>query len=261
MSTSTFDDWSDAYEAMIDWPKRLANEGPFYRRVFERVSARRVLDAACGTGHHAAMFHSWGLEVEGADISPAMIERCRREYGESATLRWAVRGFERPHPEPRSFDAAVCVGNSLALAGDEAAAAAAVREMVAAVRPGGMVVIGVLNLWRLADGPANWQKCVRTVLPQGDSLIIKGIHRAGRMGYVDLVVTCLGSGGGASGSPAASSQPGMHSECVPFLGMEKDQIEEMLRRAGAASVELSGDYQGRPFDRERSTDLITVGAK
>ena len=34
-----FDDLTDVYEAMIDWPQRLANEGPFYRRCFERVGA------------------------------------------------------------------------------------------------------------------------------------------------------------------------------------------------------------------------------
>ena len=55
-----FDDLTDIYEAMIDWPKRLANEGPFYRRWFERVGVQSVVDVACGTGRHAAMFHSWG---------------------------------------------------------------------------------------------------------------------------------------------------------------------------------------------------------
>ena len=66
-----FQDLTDVYEAMIDWPKRLAREEPFYRRWFERCGARSVLDVACGTGHHGAMFHRWGLRVEGADLSAA----------------------------------------------------------------------------------------------------------------------------------------------------------------------------------------------
>ena len=68
---------ADIYDVMIDWPKRLAHEGPFFRRLFQRADARRVLDAACGTGRHAALMHSWGLEVEAADISPAMIARAK----------------------------------------------------------------------------------------------------------------------------------------------------------------------------------------
>lgn len=261
MSEPVFDDWSDAYEAMIDWPKRLANEEPFYRRLFERAGAQRVLDAACGTGRHAALFHSWGLTVEGADISPAMIERCRQRFGESETLRWAVRGFDQPHPDPGSFDVAICTGNSLALAGDEVMATEALRQMVAAVRPGGAVVVGVLNLWRLPDGPVSWQKCIRAALPQGNSLIIKGVHRAGRTGYVDMIVTRMDAGGQASGSSAGSSAPGMRSESVRFIGLEASQIGQMFRRAGAARIELYGDYQSRPFEPERSPDLIAVGVR
>ena len=80
MSEDVFSDVADIYEAMIDWQKRLASEGPFYRRLFDRVGVHSVLDVACGTGRHAAMFHSWGLRVEGADISANMIERARRPF-------------------------------------------------------------------------------------------------------------------------------------------------------------------------------------
>jgi hypothetical protein len=66
--TGTFpDQLTDVYDAMIDWSKRLDHEGPFYRTLFERLSAKSVVDVACGTGHHAAMFHDWGLEVEASD--------------------------------------------------------------------------------------------------------------------------------------------------------------------------------------------------
>lgn len=261
MSERPFDDFCDVYEAMIDWPKRLAHEEPFYRRLFERVAARRVLDAACGTGRHAAMFHSWGLTVEGADLSPAMIERCRRRFGESPTLRWAVRSFDRPPPEPGAFDVAVCTGNSLALAADETQVAAAAGALLAAVRPDGAVLIHVLNLWRLPDGPANWQKCVRAALPEGDSLIIKGVHRAERTGYVDLLVARLDPGERASCPPSALAVPQMRSECVPFLGLEAVELERILRQAGANHVELFGGYQNQPYDRERSPDLIVVGVR
>ena len=37
----------------------------------------------------------------------------------------------------------------------------AIRQMLAAVRPGGVLVVQLLNLWRLPDGPCVWQKCQR----------------------------------------------------------------------------------------------------
>ena len=114
----TFDDLTDIYESMINWPKRLAHEEPFYRGLFGRIGARRVVDVACGAGQHAAMFHSWGLEVTGADISPAMIARAREHFGEPRGLRWLVRGYDQPFADGETADAVVCVGNSLALAPD-----------------------------------------------------------------------------------------------------------------------------------------------
>ena len=141
MSGDVFNDVTDVYEAMIDWPKRLANEGRFFRRLFDNVGVRRVVDVACGTGRHGAMFHSWGLEVEGADIGTSMIERARTNLGEPATMHWVVRGFDQPIEPKEPFDAAICIGNSLALAPDVATVQRAVQEMLAAVRSGGVVVV------------------------------------------------------------------------------------------------------------------------
>jgi SAM-dependent methyltransferase len=258
-----FDDLTDVYEAMIDWPKRLANEEPFYRQVFERAGVRSVVDAACGTGRHAAMFHQWGLRVEGADISPRMIDRARAVFGVPPGLRWVVRGFDQPlrpveppgatpahaDREPWQFDAAICVGNSLALAPDVPTVERAVGQLMMAVRPGGVVVVQVLNLWRLADGPCLWQKAKRAVLPQGDAHVLKGVHRCGSRGYVDLVLTHPDSGAL------------LHNESVPFLGLEAAELDRVARAADAAQIEFFGGYQEQHYDRNESIDLVMVARR
>ena len=244
----SFDDLTDVYEAMIDWPKRLAHEEPFYRRWFEQAGVKSLVDVACGTGSHAAMFHGWQLRAEGADLSPAMIQRARQTFGEPPGLRFVVRGFDQPI-EPSGFDAAVCVGNSLALAPDRATAQAAIRQMLAAVRSGGLAIIHVLNLWQLPDGPCVWQKAKRATLAQSDRFILKGIHRAGDRGYVELVVA------------DPEGQAPLRSESVPFLGLETAALEDQARAAGAGEVQLFGGYQDQPYDRLHSTDLIMVARK
>lgn len=249
-----FDDLTDVYEAMIDWPKRLANESPFYRTLFERVQARRVVDVACGSGHHAALFSSWGLAVEAADLSPAMIGRAALRETGVIPVEWIVRGFDQPVSAPGGFDVAVCVGNSLALALDEAMLETAVRRMFEAVRPGGAVVVQLLNLWRLPDGPCVWQKCRRAVLPgvlpgRSEVMIVKGVHRVGRTGYVDLVV-----------APWDRPEQWRH-ESTQFWGVESADLVRLASDGGAASTELFGDYQFAPYAREKSTDLILVGIR
>ena len=248
MAADAFSDVSDAYDAMINWRNRLSSEEPLYRWLFKRTGAKRILDAACGTGHHAAMFHSWGLEVEAADISPTMVERCRATYGESSSLRWVVRSFDQPVDSPGAFDVAICVGNSLALAGNRQAVDLAIGHLMDAVGPGGTIVVQVANLWRLPDGICQWQKCVRRQIRGIDSLIIKGIHRAGDRGFVDMLVTDL-------------SGPTLQSECVPFLGLREDELLAAVRSRGATWFEVYGNYAQEPYSPQNSPDLIVVAGR
>jgi SAM-dependent methyltransferase len=249
MAESPFDDLTDVYEAIVDWAKRLANEEPFYRGLFERAAARSVVDVACGTGRHAAMFHDWGLRVEAADVSPAMIHRARARFGEPPGLRWVLRAFDEPIPTPSPFDVAICVGNSLALAPDTEALQRALARMLAAVRNGGLVFVHVLNLWHLPDGPCVWQKCKRADLAQGEVLIAKGVHRSGSRGYVDLLV-----------APLAAADK-LHTESVPFLGIEAADLEVMAKQAGATNTQCFGNYRLQPYNRHESADLVMIAEK
>jgi glycine/sarcosine N-methyltransferase len=246
---NTFQDLTDVYEAMIDWPKRLGHEEPFYRGLFQQHGVGSVLDAACGTGRHAAMFHDWGLRVVGADISPAMIDRARANFGEPAGLRWVVRGFDEPIASAEPFDAAVCLGNSLPLASDMKMVQRAISQMLAAVRDGGLLVVHALNLWHLPDGPCVWQKRQFAALPQGQVLIVKGVHRCAERGYVEVIVSGL------------SGDSPMQTQSVPFLSLEAGKLESMARAAGAGEVRFCGGYHDEPYDRSESADLLMIVEK
>jgi glycine/sarcosine N-methyltransferase len=246
---NVFDDSTEVFDELVDWPKRLANEEPFYRNLFARIGVRRLVDVACGTGRHAAMFHSWNMHVQAADISPSMIELARSRFGESPGLHWVVRGFDEPIESAERFDAALCVGNSLALARDVTVVQRVLQQMLAAVRNGGVAVVHVLNLWRLPDGPCVWHKCKRTTLPQGEVLLARGVHRCGSRGYVELIVAELT--GGVS----------MRGQSAQLLGLEAAELERMASQAGAGQVGVYGGYQGQPYDRQESVDLLIIAEK
>lgn len=239
-----FDVVAEAYDAMINWEKRLANERPLFRWVFERAGAKSVLDAACGSGRHAAMFASWGLEVEGADLSAEMIAHCRREHGERPGLSWVQRSFTEPAAQQR--DVVICTGNSLALAQDPKLISEAIAAMAASARRG--LMIHVVNLYVRENGPAVWDKTMRVALSTGEHLLHKGIHRCNDVGYVDFLLTSL-------------ADFSVTTRCVPFAGLRADVLEAELRRHGFASVQCFGGYGQKPFDERASSDLIAVALR
>lgn len=244
-TATTFDEHAAVYDLLIDWPRRLGNEEPFYRRLFAQAAVSRVLDAACGTGHHAAMFREWGLEVEGADISPGMIAQARARHGEPPGLRWVVRGYDRPASPAGSFDAVICMGNSLALADDEAVMERAVRAMLESLRPGGICIVGVLNLWSLPENTTVWQKCKRVEYGGGEHILLKSVRRCGDHGYIDFADLDLSGGGLAPRYDAAR-----------FFGLTAEWLTRAAEAAGAASPECHGSHRFEPYSRDRSTDLL-----
>ncbi len=240
-----FDASVGLYESLVDWPRRLANEAPFFRRMFERHAVQRVLDVACGTGHHAAMFCKWGLEAEGADVSPKMLDRCRALHGEHETLRWRLRSYDLPSDPPGQFDAVLCIGNSLALVPDAAAAQRVIDAMMASLRPGGVCIVQVLNLWRIPEGPTLWQKVRHVREDHTRRVIAKGIHRVGSRGYVDLVDIRL-------------REETLDYECENhvFLGIAIDELLVSVDKHGGTPLEILGGYSQERYDPQRSVDLI-----
>ena len=77
--TDFYDALAPMFDVMTDWEVRLAAEGPFLKSVLEEAGARRVLDAACGSGGHALWLARQGYEVTGADVSPVMIALAQAE--------------------------------------------------------------------------------------------------------------------------------------------------------------------------------------
>lgn len=246
INDNSFNELTDLYEALSAWPKRLAREEPVFRRLVAQAQARCVLGVACGTGQHAAMFHRWGLSVEGADLSGNMIDQARKHFGEDPILRWTVRSFDMPIAAAEPFDVALCVGNSLALTPDLAAVNRTLGYLLAAVRPGGKMVIQVLNLWAIPQGPCRWQTVRQATWHGSDALITKGIPRTGARGFVEFILAL----------PAESTQSA--ATAISFIGLESDDLARFANNQGAARIECFGGYLMEPYVRETSTDLLLI---
>ncbi|MGW4231149.1 class I SAM-dependent methyltransferase [Streptomyces sp. NPDC004980] len=103
--------------------------------------AARVLDAGCGTGRIAIRLAELGHHCTGVDVDSSMLAVARREAPTQEWLLGDLAHLDALHLHP-GFDLALAAGNVIPLLapGTEAAV---VRQLAAALRPGGLLVTGM----------------------------------------------------------------------------------------------------------------------
>jgi SAM-dependent methyltransferase len=102
-----YDSLAEAYAVEND--TGIANayyERPAILTLAGEVTARRILDAGCGSGTLFAALRDQGAIVTGIDNSTAMLELARRRLGDSAELQTADLRSPLPFPDG-AFDDAI----------------------------------------------------------------------------------------------------------------------------------------------------------
>ncbi|WP_028785149.1 class I SAM-dependent methyltransferase [Thalassobacillus devorans] len=99
-----------------------------------------IADIGCGDGYGSYRLHQAGYQVTGIDISPAMVERAKRQLkmGELTFIQGDLAGLDL---DKESFDAIMAIN---CLEWTEVPSDG-LKEMVRILRPGGKLCIGVLG--------------------------------------------------------------------------------------------------------------------
>jgi 2-polyprenyl-3-methyl-5-hydroxy-6-metoxy-1,4-benzoquinol methylase len=156
-----YDSFSSDYDRFMNWPARLESEIPFLEHHLRQAGARRVLDAACGTGQHAIALARLAFEASGADLSPNMVARAEanaRSAGMAMTLKQAAFGELALAFGRRTFDAVLCLGNSLPHVLDPAALAGALTDFRQCTRPGGLLILQNRNFDAILRSRQRWME-------------------------------------------------------------------------------------------------------
>jgi len=247
-----WDTFSADYDRFVDWEGRLAREMPFLEGVLRQSGAQRVLDVACGTGHHAIALQERGFEVVGADVSSGMVAEARRnaETRDAAVtfVQAGLGGLRGAAKGP--FDAALCLGNSLPSVLSEVALHDALADISAVLAPDGTLFIQNLNYDRVwprrerfmplqtyRQGEEEWL-FFRFVDFHQETLTFNMVvlHRNGRLWDYTAGATDL----------------------RPIFS---EDLKRLLQQNGFEDVDLYGDYDQNPYRPDTGGDLIVVARK
>lgn len=176
-----------------------------------------VLDAGCGTGRILGPLRERGLDVDGCDVSPDMIERCRRRAPD-ATL-W-VSALHEIDP-PRRYASILCCG-VLGLGSTRDQDVRSLVRLHDALVPGGTLVLD--NEERPFDRVVrDWSK------PTGGDISLRS-----RVDIVDVEDRCVRM------TIRAETPDGRCEEhTLTMRQWYRDELEPLLRRSGFANVDVS----------------------
>lgn len=160
-----YDALAPLFDVLTDWDARLGLEGPALQRLLSDAGARRVLDAACGSGGHTLALVDWGFDVVGADASPMMIRLAKQKAQAAGAnvpfVQSDLASLQANLADHTPFDAVLCLGNSLPHLLSMEELLDALTGMWNVLRPGGLLVLQNLNY------DLRWQRQPRFFAAQG----------------------------------------------------------------------------------------------
>lgn len=241
-----FADIAADYDKMF--PRDFQEDGRMLARLFKGHEIRTVLDCACGTGAHAAMLSREGYEVTGSDFSEAMLALAaqRRDLeGFEATFVRAAWG-DLPRVIDSRFDAVICIGNSLPLAGGDSEVESALAGMYRMVADGGVLIIQNRNMDRmLLERPS----AILNDAGESGAYTLFIFEYSGEM--VTYKIFYLETG------PEHAANYGE----FPMNMLSRSKLEKMLGNIGVSSWSVYGDSRLSRFSPSRSPRLLLVAER
>ena len=248
-----YDQIASDYDRFNNWQNRLAAELPFIRRTLEASPASHdVLDAACGTGMHAIALAKLGLNVCGADLSEAMIDRSRANAkAENASVRFEAAGFGNLASTfgTGSFDALLCLGNSLPHVTTQISLEETLADFARCLRPGGKLLLQSRNFDSVMTTRQRWME-PQTFNDAEHEWLFNRFYDFEPDGLIRFNMATFKRPLGGDWSVNVTS-----TRLMPQM---RADMAQALTATGFRSILAFGDMNGSVFDPTKSPNLVLL---
>lgn len=254
-----YESFSNDYDRFVNWDNRLAGEMPFLEGMLNGMGQNgdlpRVLDAACGTGMHAVALAKLGFQMTGADLSGGMIERARAnaaEAGEAVRFKTAGFGSLTETFGASSFDAILCLGNSLPHLLDQKELTGALEDFAACLRPGGLLLIQNRNFDAVLANRDRWME-PQSHQEQGREWLFLRFYDFLPTGLVDFHIVTLTRDSGATWAQVITS--------TLLYPLRDAELTQVLGEAGFERIARFGNLAAAAYSSQSSGNLVVAAYK
>ena len=250
------------YDTFVNWDARLAREAPFFRKLFDDAGVKNVIDAGAGSARHSILFAGWGLSVDAVDPDDSMLAEAEENIasaarsiaeagGELRLVRGAFGELESLGLGPA--DALTCTGNALPHVAGIEGLREALADFSAVLRPGGVLVLHLLNHRRLLDKkPRAIMPVVREV-PEGTRVFLRVIDYPADAEFLGFDFVTLVRG--LTGEWTTASRRSAHTALpIELLAAE-------LGSAGFSGIQAFGGHDGHRLDPDVDESVIVVAKR
>ncbi len=237
-----YDQLADQYADLTDTARRRELADGFADRLLSQYSIGSALDAATGTGVYAIALAKRGVRVLGTDLSSAMLDQAARDARkEDLRVTWLQAPMQRLGQDVTgSYDAVLCMGNSLPHLVSQADLEAALNSFASLLSKSGILILQVLNYARVL---AEHQRIVN-------------INRSGDREYVrfyDFEPSVVQFNVLAIDWSKDPPNHELHSTTLrPYV---VDEIARALKQSG---FEIEGTHGGLDFSPHDPTSSVTA---
>jgi glycine/sarcosine N-methyltransferase len=246
--TEFYDLLSSEYDEMTGFPDRFNKERSFFTSLIQRDNIQTVLDAGCGTGFHSLLLAQLGVDVTGVDISAEMLRELKSH---ARAMNQKIKTKNCKFSDIRkeldtTFDAVICMGNSLAHLLSIGELQRSVRNFFEILNPGGILVVQILNYERILKQ----KQRIVNIKESGDKMFVRFYDFLPR----NIIFNIL----------TIDKRVSMHThrlQSVELCPIREREIRTILRSVGFTSLQVFGNIQRDPFVSSSSSDLITITKK
>ncbi len=255
-----YDKLASIYDYFVNWEGRLAYELPFLEKQLhtlgEDPSQIRVMDTACGTGHHAIALANLGFQVSGSDLFPEMVglaDANAKAAGKQVAFRTAGFGrISETFGQPGEFDAVLCLGNSLPHVDSNEDLKNTLRDFKDLLCSGGMLLVQMRNFDLVMGEKKRWME-PQTVKDGSTEWLFLRFYDFEDDGKIQFNILSLQRKANAAWQTQLTS--------AHLLPIYSEQLKAELGALGFRNIQFFGNLAGDSYSAASSGDLVLVAYK